>query len=115
MGSLASESSKWDPMVCQLFLTRMTGLPRFRTLSQENIIMAELNDILRDALSLGVQDRATLAEQLLASLDHVEPGELDRIWEDEAEKRLQSLRSGNARTVSVDLVHEKANKIFDRS
>jgi len=83
--------------------------------SQENAIMAELNDILRDALSLGVQERATLAEQLLASLDQIEPGELDRIWEDEAEKRLQSLRSGTARTVSANLVHEKANKIFDRS
>lgn len=86
----------------------------FELPSQENTIMAELNDILRDALSLGVQERARLAEQLLASLDQVEPGELDRIWEDEAEKRLRSLRSGSARTVSADLVHEKANKIFDR-
>lgn len=41
--------------------------------------------------------------------------ESDKIWEDEAEKRLRSLRSGSARTVSADLVHEKANKIFDRS
>ena len=77
--------------------------------------MADLNDILREALSLGLQDRASLAEQLLASLDQVEPRELDKIWEDEAEKRLRSLRSGSARTVSAGLVHEKANKIFDRS
>ena len=77
--------------------------------------MADLNDILREALSLGLQDRASLAEQLLASLDQVEPRELDKIWEDEAEKRLRSLRSGSAKTVSADLVHEKANKIFDRS
>ena len=55
--------------------------------------MAELNDVLREALSLGLQDRASLAEQLLASLDQVEPRELDKIWEDEAEKRLRSLRS----------------------
>lgn len=82
---------------------------------KEDPTMAELNDILRDALTLGIQDRAALAEKILASLDEVEPSELHRIWEDEAERRLQSLRAGAAKTVSDELVHIKARKILERS
>ena len=77
--------------------------------------MAELNDILRDTLSLGAQERASLAEQLLASLDELEPGELDRIWEEEAERRLRDVKSGAARTYSATEVHQKAKLIFDHS
>jgi hypothetical protein len=77
--------------------------------------MADLNNILRDALSLDIQERASLAEQLLASLDEIEPAELDRIWSDEAETRLRSIRSGAARLIPAELVHDKARTILERS
>ena len=51
--------------------------------------MANLNDILQSALTLDIQERASLAEQLLASLDELGPSELGRIWDNEAEKRFR--------------------------
>jgi putative addiction module component (TIGR02574 family) len=50
-----------------------------------------------ELMSLPANDRARLAERLLASLDDAgeeDPGEVERAWLDEAERRYQRYLSG---------------------
>lgn len=74
--------------------------------------MADLHELLEKALDLAVEDRATLAEQLLASLEELDHEESDRLWAAEAERRLKQLRNGQARTVSSSEVHAKAERLL---
>ena len=74
--------------------------------------MAALDELLRSALILDAQDRATLAEKLLASLDELSEEEAERLWVDVAQKRLSEYRSGRASGVGAQEVAEKAQKLF---
>ena len=74
--------------------------------------MPDLDAILRTALSLDVRDRARLAEQLLASLDALTEEEAERLWADEAERRLAEYRAGRMRAVSADEVAQKAQRLM---
>ena len=74
--------------------------------------MADIAKVLEDALSLDVQERAALAERLLASLDDLDPEEADRLWAEEAERRLVELRAGRAKAVPAEEVHKKAEQIL---
>ena len=46
------------------------------------------------ALKLPVDERATLAEHLIASLDVLDDAETEHLWVDEAERRYQAYRQG---------------------
>ena len=60
--------------------------------------MEESKSLLKKALMLKPQDRFTLIEGLIQSLD--EPNkELDQIWAEEAEKRLKAYRDNKLRGV----------------
>jgi len=74
--------------------------------------MPNLDEVLRHALSLDIQDRASLAERLLASLDDLDEEEAQRLWTDEAERRLKEYRAGLARTVSADEVAQRADRLL---
>ena len=74
--------------------------------------MANLAEVLKNALSLEVRDRATLAERLLASLEEITEEEAERLWAEEAERRLEEYRAGCARAVQADEVHAKAEQLF---
>ena len=74
--------------------------------------MPDLDEVLRTALSLDVQDRARLAEKLLASLDALSEDEARRLWADEAERRLQEYRAGRTRAVPAEEVAQRAQKLF---
>jgi putative addiction module component (TIGR02574 family) len=74
--------------------------------------MPDLNEVLREALSLDVQDRASLAEKLLASLGELNEEEAERLWADEAERRVQEYRAGRARAVPADEVAQRAQRLF---
>jgi putative addiction module component (TIGR02574 family) len=74
--------------------------------------MATLRDILRAALSLGVRDRARLAQELLASLDAVSAEDAERLWADEAERRLAEFRAGRISAVPADEVAQKARRLL---
>jgi putative addiction module component (TIGR02574 family) len=74
--------------------------------------MPELTELLQQALSLDVRDRATLAERLLASLDELTEQEAERVWAAEAQRRLEGYRTGRAKTVPSEAVHEKAQQLF---
>jgi hypothetical protein len=53
-----------------------------------------------------------LAERLPASREDSSEEETERLWAEEAERRLQEYRAGRARAVSADEVLEKANKLL---
>src|SRR3990172_8680859 len=74
--------------------------------------MPNLAELLRDALSLDVHDRAVLAEGLLASLDELSEEEADRLWAEEAQRRLEEYRAGRATAVSASEVAKKAERMF---
>ena len=55
-----------------------------------------------EALELPLQERALLAQRLLASLDdepEEDPGEVERAWEVEIERRLAEYRAGRMEAV----------------
>jgi putative addiction module component (TIGR02574 family) len=74
--------------------------------------MSNLAGILKNALSLDVHDRATLAERLLASLEELSEDEADHLWAEEAQRRLKEYRAGRAKAVPADEVHQKAERLF---
>lgn len=74
--------------------------------------MSNLVEILKGAMSLDVRDRATLAETLLASLDELSEEEAERLWAEEAHRRLEEYRAGRAKAVRAEEVHKKAERLF---
>ena len=74
--------------------------------------MPDLAEVLKTALGLGVRDRAALAEKLLASLEELSAEEADDLWADEAERRLEALRAGRARTIPAEETHKKAERLL---
>jgi putative addiction module component (TIGR02574 family) len=69
--------------------------------------MADATEVLRNALALGVEDRAVLAERLFASLDDLDETEAERLWATEARRRLDGYRNGSARAIEADQMAEK--------
>jgi putative addiction module component (TIGR02574 family) len=74
--------------------------------------MTKLARILGDALSLEVGERAALAERLLASLEELTEEEADRLWAEEAARRLKEYRAGRARAIPADEVHARAERLL---
>ncbi len=74
--------------------------------------MPNLSEILKGALSLKLDDRAALAEKLLASLDELDEEEADRLWAEEAQRRLKDYREGRARSVGARDLAKKAERLF---
>jgi len=74
--------------------------------------MSDLDEALKHAMSLDAHDRAALAESLLASLEGLPEKEAERLWAEEAQRRLETYRSGRARAVRAEEVHEKAERLF---
>jgi putative addiction module component (TIGR02574 family) len=74
--------------------------------------MPDLSEVLKSALSLNLDDRAALAERLLASLDDLDEEEAERVWAEEAQRRLQEYHAGRAESVQAQDVANKAERLF---
>ena len=59
------------------------------------------------ALALPPRSRAKLAEQLLQSLDAPNQKEIDSLWADEAEARVEAYKRGEIKAVSARAVFRK--------
>ena len=68
--------------------------------------------IRRGALSLPVQARAELAEQLLSSLDSLSEAEIAQLWLVVAARRAQDIDRGAAKRVSADEVRRQAQAVL---
>ena len=68
--------------------------------------MATPEDILKEAISLRPLDQAKLVDQLIAVLDTPDP-ELDKLWADEAESRLDAFKRGKLKSIALEDVLSK--------
>ncbi len=60
-----------------------------------------------EILNLDIRTRAQLAGKLLMSLDNPSASEVEQLWLNEAERRLEEYRSGTSRGIP-------ANEVFQR-
>lgn len=62
--------------------------------------------ILQEVLTLPLKDRATLVNDILASLDQPDE-QIDLLWRKEIDDRIAAYRAGNIRTVPLSEVLSK--------
>jgi len=65
--------------------------------------MATPEEILKEVISLRPVDQARLVDQLMACLDAPDP-ELDKLWAEEAESRLDAFKKGKLKAVTLESV-----------
>lgn len=63
-------------------------------------------ELLDEAMKLKPEERFTLVEGLLKSLDEPDK-KLDKIWADEAEKRLMAYREGTLKGISMEEIFKE--------
>jgi putative addiction module component (TIGR02574 family) len=68
----------------------------------------KLDEVMIAALDLSIEERAQLAGRLLLSLDEPSESEVERLWLEEAERRLKEFREGRARGIPADEVFRRA-------
>lgn len=63
-------------------------------------------ELVAEAVKLSPAERFSVIDELLHSLDRIDP-ELDRIWIEEAERRLQAYREGKVKGIPAsDVIGE---------
>ena len=67
-----------------------------------------LKELETEAMKLGIEERAALAEKLLLSVDAPSDAENLSLWVAEAERRLKELRDGTTEEVAVEEVFRRA-------
>lgn len=67
-----------------------------------------LEQVAEEALKLNLEERAELAQRLLISLDEAPASEIEKLWADEAERRLEEFRSGKVQGIPAEEVFRKA-------
>ena len=68
----------------------------------------QIDELLSASMSLSLEERAELAERLLLSIDNPPEAEIERLWLDEAERRLNVFRNGNSKTIPASEVFRQA-------
>ena len=74
--------------------------------------MYSTKQIIKEAESLPVEERAVIIDRLLRSLN-TPSNEIDLIWIDTAKHRLSELRSSKVKSIPGDQVFAKVKKYFD--
>jgi putative addiction module component (TIGR02574 family) len=69
---------------------------------------ATLNEILPLTRELDLADRAKLAEDLLSSLDEPSEIEVEKLWIEEARRRLAAYRAGQVEAIPAEEVFRRA-------
>jgi len=70
--------------------------------------------IFNEALSLPSDARMSLVEKLLASLNLPTHTEIDRLWAEEAERRLSQIDRGEVELISGEEVFAKIRRNYQR-
>ena len=71
-----------------------------------------LAQIESEILALPVEQRASLAQRLLLSLDEATDAEFDRLWGEESARRAAELDSGSVQAIPGDVVAAKARALL---
>jgi putative addiction module component (TIGR02574 family) len=75
---------------------------------EKYIMSKKLEEIINVAKELSLEERAELAGTLLLSLDEPSESELERLWLQEAERRLQDFREGKVKGMPAEEVFNRA-------
>ncbi|MCF8108479.1 MAG: addiction module protein [Desulfohalobiaceae bacterium] len=67
-----------------------------------------IEEIINVAKELSLEERAELAGTLLLSLDEPTGSEVERLWLQEAERRLQDFREGKVKGIPAEEVFNRA-------
>lgn len=67
-----------------------------------------IEELAKVTVALDIEDRALLAGKLLLSLDEPKSSEVERLWLDEAERRLEGYRAGHVQGILADEVFRRA-------
>jgi putative addiction module component (TIGR02574 family) len=70
---------------------------------------ARAEQVLNEALSLAPSERAQLAERLFSSLD-ISQEEIDRLWAQEADSRIDAYNRGDIKAVSANDVFKNISQ-----
>jgi len=68
----------------------------------------KIEEIINVAMELSLEERAQLAGTLLLSLDEPSESEVERLWLQEAERRLQEFREGKVKCIPAEEVFNRA-------
>ncbi|HEX3584565.1 MAG TPA: addiction module protein [Candidatus Angelobacter sp.] len=77
------------------------------TLPYNSSVTQEADDLLKKALMLPANERATLAGLLIDSLEEVDEASVQDAWHDEIAQRIKELDSGKAKTISWDEIQRR--------
>ncbi len=70
------------------------------------------NEIIKEAESLPVEERAVIIDRLLQTLNTPNP-EIDMVWVDTAKRRLSEIRSGTTKTIPGEEVFARIKERFE--
>ncbi len=72
------------------------------------------DEIAADAMKLSLRERVRLAQRLVSSLDDQAESDVEALWVGEAERRLEKLRTGEAKGIDAAEAFKKANEALKR-
>jgi putative addiction module component (TIGR02574 family) len=64
--------------------------------------------------ALGAEDRARLADELLASLEGPADADAQAAWEKEIARRVEEIKSGNSKLIPADEVFAETARIYKK-
>ncbi|MBI4558450.1 MAG: addiction module protein [Candidatus Hydrogenedentes bacterium] len=67
----------------------------------------KLDNVMAEAMALTLEDRAQLVGRLLLSLDEPSDSEIERLWLEEAARRLKEFREGTVQGIPADEVFRR--------
>ena len=73
---------------------------------------ALVDELSQRARTLSPEDRARLADELLASLDEDSSPDTEQAWEQEIGRRVEEIRSGKAKLIPADQVFAETARIY---
>jgi putative addiction module component (TIGR02574 family) len=62
----------------------------------------QFDRVAADAMKLPLRDRVRLAQQLVSTIDNEAETDVEELWFDEAERRLEELHSGRVKGIDGD-------------
>ena len=63
--------------------------------------------VLEEALKLSPNERAEVAEQLIASLEEAPDTDVEQAWQEEVQRRLQQVERGEVKTIPWEEVQRR--------
>ncbi len=67
-----------------------------------------LDELVAEVKKLSLEDRAALAKRIVESLDELSESEIEALWVQEAERRLEELEQGRATEIPAEEVLRRA-------